>query len=118
VGIVILIVARSGPARTLAGIPLVDWAIGVTAIASPVALIWMITAYLQRAADIQTVAEPLRRQLALITGESGLAETRIRRFNQAIKEQLELLKSAKTTGQDDLGAVVDRIQKQRVELER
>src|SRR5580692_10099383 len=117
VGTVVFIVAQAGPTRSFGGLALADWAIGISSIASPVALIWMVTAYLQRAADIQAVAEPLRRHLSLITGESGLAETRVRRFNQAIREQLELLKAAKTSGQDDLGAIVDRIQKQRVELE-
>ena len=45
----------------------------------------MVAAYLQRGADIQTIAEPLRRQLLLITGESGAAEARIRRFDGAYR---------------------------------
>ena len=102
VGIVIAILASTGPAKSLGGIPLVDWAIGISAAVSPVAMVWMITAYLQRAADIQTIADPLRRQLTLITGESGAADARIRRFNQAIREQIELLRSAQNISQDDL----------------
>jgi hypothetical protein len=81
-------------------------------------MVWMITAYLQRAADIQTIADPLRRQLTLITGESGAADARIRRFNQAIREQIELLRGAQTVSQDDLEAVMDRVSQHRADLER
>jgi hypothetical protein len=81
-------------------------------------MVWMITAYLQRAADIQTIADPLRRQLTLITGESGAADARIRRFNQAIREQIELLRSAQSLSQDDLEAVMERVRQHRVDLER
>jgi hypothetical protein len=116
--IVFAIVAGSGPTHVFGGLPLVDWAIGVSAIVSPVALIWMVAAYLQRAADIQSVAEPLRRQLSLITGESGAAEARIRRFNQAIREQIELLKNAQGISQNDLAAIMDRVRHHRDELER
>ena len=97
VSTVLVVVAKAGPAQSLAGVPLVDWAIGVSAAVSPVAMVWMITAYLQRAADIQTIADPLRRQLTLITGESGAADARIRRFNQALREQIELLRSAQNS---------------------
>jgi hypothetical protein len=118
VAVVLLIIAGSGPSHSLGGIPLVDWAIGISAAVSPVAMVWMITAYLQRAADIQTIADPLRRQLTLITGESGAADARIRRFNQAIREQIELLRSAQTVSQDDLEAVMDRVRQHRADLER
>lgn len=116
--IVIAVVARSGPAHTFGGLPLVDWAIGISAIISPVAFVWMLVAYLQRAADIQTVAEPLRRQLAMITGESGIAEARIRRFNQVIREQVELLKGVQNMTQGDLAAIVDRVRRQREDMEQ
>ena len=118
VAIVILAVAGSGPAHTFAGVALVNWAIGVSAAVSPIALVWMVTAYMQRAADIQTIAEPLRRQLMMITGESGAAEARIRRFNQAIKEQLELLRGAQNMSQQDLNAVMDRVRQHKNDLER
>jgi len=99
-------------------VPLVDWAIGVSAIVSPVALVWMIAAYLQRAADIQTIAEPLRRQLTLITGESGAAETRIRRFNHAIKEQIDLLRTTQSMSTEDLTAIMNRVRQHKNELEK
>ncbi len=118
VAIVMMIIAVSGPTHSLGGIALADWAIGISAAVSPVAMVWMITAYLQRAADIQTIADPLRRQLTLITGESGAADARIRRFNQAIREQIELLRSAQTLSQDDLEAVMDRVRQHRSDLER
>jgi methyl-accepting chemotaxis protein len=117
VGAVMIVIAQSGPLHTFGGVPLINWAIGATAIASPVALIWMVAAYLQRAADIQSIAEPLRRQLGLITGESGAAEARIRRFNQAIKEQLDLLKSAQETSHEDFANLMDRMRAQRNDLE-
>src|SRR5580692_6739289 len=118
VGTVVFIVAQAGPTRSFGGLALADWAIGISAMASPVALIWMVTAYLQRAADVQSIAEPLRRQLIMITGESGAAEARIRRFNQAIREQLELLRTVQDSSHDDLAAVMDRVRQQRNDLER
>ncbi|MER2520984.1 MAG: hypothetical protein ABTQ34_09955 [Bdellovibrionales bacterium] len=113
---VLTIVARSGPTHSFGGLPLADWAIGISAIASPVALIWMVTAYLQRATDIQFIAEPLRRQLAMITGESGAAETRIRRFNHSIREQIDLLKSAQSTRMGDLTGLLERLRQNRDEI--
>jgi len=117
VAVVAFAMTQSGAAQTFAGLPLANWAIGISAIISPVAMIWMIAAYLQRAADVQSVTEPLRRQLAMITGESGAAEVRVRRFNQAIKEQLELLRSTKHIGDDELLAIMDRINEHKSDLE-
>jgi len=117
-GIVLVVVAGSGPAHTFGGVQLVNWAIGVSAAVSPIALIWMVTAYLQRAADIQAIAEPLRRQLTMITGESGAAEARIKRFNVAIKEQLDLLRSAQSMSQQDLAAIMERVRQHKGDLER
>ncbi|MGE4350739.1 MAG: hypothetical protein AB7E52_00960 [Bdellovibrionales bacterium] len=117
VGVVAFVMSQSGTGQTFAGVPLANWAIGISAIISPVAMIWMVAAYLQRAADVQSVTEPLRRQLAMITGESGIAEVRIRRFNHAIKEQLELLRSTKTIGDDELMAIMDRINEHKSEME-
>ncbi|MDR3450489.1 MAG: hypothetical protein P4M15_12230, partial [Alphaproteobacteria bacterium] len=118
VGVVLVIVAKAGPAHNFAGVALADWALGICAAVSPVAMVWMVTAYLQRASDIETIADPLRRQLTLITGESGAADARIRRFNQAIREQIELLRSAQTVNQDDLENLMDRVRQHRSELER
>lgn len=111
------VIVQAGPARMFAGVPLADWAIGVSAIVSPVALIWMVVAYVQRATDIAVIAEPLRRQLNMITGESGAAEVRIRRFNQAVREQIELLKNTQAMTKGDFTAIMDRIRKHRGELE-
>lgn len=118
VSAVIAIIGTSGPEHSLGGVALVDWAIGISASVSPVAMVWMITAYLQRASDVQSVADPLRRQLTLITGESGAADARIRRFNQAIREQIELLRSAQSVSQEDLEVLMDRVQQHRTDLER
>jgi hypothetical protein len=115
---VLSIVAKAGPAGSFAGVPLVDWAIGVSAIVSPVALVWMVVAYLQRAADVTAIADPLRRQLAMITGESGAAEARIRRFNQGIREQIELLKNAQTMSKGDFASIMDRVLTHREDLEQ
>ncbi|MDD3030206.1 MAG: hypothetical protein PHS57_08035 [Alphaproteobacteria bacterium] len=118
IGSVIAVLSSVGASQSFAGISLADWAVGISAIVSPVAMVWMVTAYLQRAADVQSVAGPLRRQLMLITGESGTADARIRRFNQAIKEQVELLKTAQNVSQEDWDAVIDRVQQHRADLER
>ena len=118
VGVVCAIVAKAGPSHSLAGVALSDWAVGVSAAISPVAMVWMVTAYLQRAADIQTVADPLRRQLTLITGESGAADARIRRFNQALREQIDLLRSAQNVGQEDVEKIIERMRQHKADLER
>jgi len=115
--VVVFAVMGAGPASTFAGLPLANWAIGVSAIVSPMAMIWMVAAYLQRAADVQSVTEPLRRQLAMITGESGAAEVRIRRFNQAIKEQLDLLRSTKNLDDSELMALLQRLGEHKTDLE-
>ena len=118
VGIVIIAIAASGPSHTFGGVQLVNWAIGVSAAVSPIALVWMVTAYMQRAADVQSIAEPLRRQLNMITGESGAADARIRRFNQAIKEQLDLLRGAQSMSHQDLAVILDRVREHKAEIER
>ncbi len=118
VGVVAIALMQSGTTHTFGGLPLVNWAIGISAIASPVGMIWMVTAYLQRAADVQSVAEPLRRQLMMITGESGAAEVRIRRFNQAIREQLDLLRTTKDVNHDDMMTIMERVRQHKNELEQ
>ncbi|MFA4994166.1 MAG: hypothetical protein WC521_02550 [Bdellovibrionales bacterium] len=118
VTIVLAVVGKAGAAHSFGGVALADWAVGISAAVSPVAMVWMVTAYLQRATDIQTITDPLRRQLTLITGESGAADARIRRFNQAIREQIELLRSAQNVSQEDMEAVMDRVQQHRADLER
>jgi hypothetical protein len=115
---VLAAILQSGPAHNFAGIPLTNWALGVSAIVSPVALVWMVVAYLQRATDIHSVADPLRRQLSLITGESGAAEARIRRFNQAIREQIDLLKNAQSMSKGDFAVIMENIRGHREELEQ
>ncbi|MCL2470049.1 MAG: hypothetical protein FWF24_07515 [Alphaproteobacteria bacterium] len=116
-GIVAFVLSQAVTTQTFAGLPLVTWAIGISAVVAPVAMIWMIAAYLQRAADVQSVTEPLRRQLAMITGESGAAEVRVRRFNHAIKEQLDLLRSTKNISDEELMSLMDRINEHKNDLE-
>jgi hypothetical protein len=118
IGVVAFVLSQAGSTHSFGGLPLVDWAIGISAIISPVAMIWMVTAYLQRAADVQSVTDPLRRQLSMILGESGAAEVRIRRFNQAIREQLELLRSTQTVNQNDLMTILERVSRHKEDLEQ
>jgi chromosome segregation ATPase len=113
-----LAMLSSGTTHNFLGLPLAEWALGISAVTAPVGLIWMVAAYLQRASDVQAVAEPLRRQLLLITGESGLAEQRIRRFNQVIREQLELLRNTQTLGHEDLIEIMDRVRQHKAELDQ
>jgi DNA repair exonuclease SbcCD ATPase subunit len=118
VGIVALALMGTSATHTFAGLPLVNWAIGISAVISPVGMIWMVTAYLQRAADVQSAAEPLRRLLMMITGESGAAEIRVRRFNQAVREQLDLLRSTQSINHGDLMAIMERVRQHKNELEQ
>src|SRR5262249_40393572 len=64
------------------------------------------------------IAEPLRRQLAMITGESGAADARVRRFNQGVREQIELLKTAQNVSREDFSALMERVMKHRDELDQ
>jgi len=118
VAVVVAAVIVAGPSNSFAGVALADWAVGISAAVSPVAMVWMVTAYLQRASDIQSVSDPLRRQLTLITGESGAADARIRRFNQALREQIDLLRNAQTVSQEDLESIMDRMRQHKSDLER
>lgn len=108
----------SGEGGSFGGIPLVNWAIGLSAIASPVALIWMITAYLQRASDVQVVTEPLRKQLNLIIGENNVAEARIKRFNAAIREQLDLLRQGSVIGEEEMVKLLRQLSWEREEVKK
>jgi hypothetical protein len=117
VAVVGFVLLQAGHTQVFVGIPTVNWAIGISAVVSPVALIWMVAAYLQRASDIQSVTAPLAAQLAAINGETGQADTRIRRFNQAIKEQLELLKSTRTLSQQDLQTMMERVRQHKNDLD-
>jgi len=112
------LVAAGEGSRSFAGIPLVNWAIGMSAIASPVALIWMITAYLQRASDVQVMTEPLRRQLNLIIGENSVAENRIRRFNAALREQIELLRQGSKVGEEEIINLLEQLAWEREEVKK
>ncbi len=114
---VFAVVLKSGSTAALAGVPLAGWAMGVSAVVSPIAMVWMIAAYMQRASDIRSITDPLRRQLTLITGESGAADARIRRFNQAIREQIDLLHNAQTVNQEDMEATMGRVEQHRAELQ-
>lgn len=116
IGIVVLALIAAGDTKAFAGIPLSNWALGVSAITAPVAFIWMVAAYLQRASDVQSLTEPLRRTLSQILNEQGAAEGRIRRFNAAIKQQLELIRQATSFGQNDFQAMMDRLVQEKNEL--
>ncbi len=118
VGVVLAVMMQAGSAHTFGGIPLANWAIGISAVVAPVAMIWMVAAYLQRAADVQSVAEPLRRQLMMITGESGAAEVRVRRFNQAVKEQLDLLRSAQNASRNELTSIIESVRSHRSDMDQ
>lgn len=115
---VVFALLQGGSSYSFAGVSLSGWAVAVCAVTAPIGLIWMVAAYMQRASDVQAMIDPLRRQLLMITGESGIAEQRIRRFNVAIKEQLELLRSTKASSQDDLMAIVERVNQHKRDLEQ
>ncbi|MBI1273882.1 MAG: hypothetical protein GC131_07345 [Alphaproteobacteria bacterium] len=114
--LVLLVLISAGAAKSFAGIPLTSWALGLSAVVSPVAFIWMVAAYLQRAADVQTATEPLRRQLGMILNEQGSAEARIKRFNLAVRQQLILLKNASKLGQTEIGALLEKLQTEKSDI--
>jgi chromosome segregation ATPase len=116
VGVVVLVLALTGGAQTFLGTPLTTWALGLSAVVAPVALIWMVTAYLQRAADVQSATEPLRYQLGQILNENGAAENRVRRFNHAVRQQLELLKNATQLGQNEMRGMLEQLQREKADI--
>ncbi|MEJ0063759.1 MAG: hypothetical protein WDO70_11360 [Alphaproteobacteria bacterium] len=99
-----------GETKSFGGVPLVNWALGLSALASPIALIWMVTAYLQRANDIQVATDPLRKQLNLIFGEHSIAENRVQKFNAALRDQLELLRQGSTAGEEEITRLLHRLE--------
>lgn len=84
---------------------------------APAALFWMVFAYLKRAYDIEGAIEPLMRQLSLITGQNNIAESRVRRFNDALVEQIALLKQTGELSQDTASAALDLLVRERSEIE-
>lgn len=84
---------------------------------APTALFWMIFAYIKRAYDIESAIEPLMRQLSLVTGQSGIAEGRIRRFNDALSEQVSLLKETSVVSSQSAEQALGLLERERAELE-
>lgn len=63
-------------------------------VAAPIALLWMILAYAQRAADVRDITEPLQRQLDEIVQQDAESERRLRGFSRAIRSQSDLMVKA------------------------
>ncbi|NDE89853.1 MAG: hypothetical protein EB059_01740 [Alphaproteobacteria bacterium] len=99
-------------AGSIAGMPVTTVALGISGIIAPVAFLWMIIAYLQRASDVKAITEPLRRQLQMVLGTGANAESRVRRFNEALERQLELLRQAGDGSYDVLQNAVQVLQEE------
>lgn len=97
---------------SIAGLPVTTIALGISGIIAPVAFLWMIIAYLQRASDVKAITEPLRRQLQMVLGTGANAESRVRRFNEALERQLELLRQAGDGSYDVLQNAVQVLQEE------
>ncbi|HVY13266.1 MAG TPA: hypothetical protein VHB73_06865, partial [Alphaproteobacteria bacterium] len=100
------------PTGTFLGQPLANVALGLSGAMAPPALVWMVIAYLQRATDIRTITEPLRRQLQMVLGTGAQAENRVRRFNDALERQLELLRQAGDGSYEVLQGAVQVLQEE------
>lgn len=96
----------------IAGLPITSIALGISGVIAPVAFLWMIIAYLQRASDVRAVTEPLRRQLQMVLGTGASAESRVRRFNEVLERQLELLRQAGDGSYDVLQSAVQVLQEE------
>ena len=116
--IVAVVLVSAGESRSFGGVPLINWAIGLSALTAPIALIWMVTAYLQRASDVQVVADPLRQQLNLILSEQGVAEGRIARFNNVLREQITLLRESGTAGEYEISRLLQRLEEEKVAIKK
>ncbi len=97
---------------SIAGLPVTTLALGISGVIAPVAFLWMIIAYLQRASDVKAITEPLRRQLQMVLGTGANAESRVRRFNEALERQLELLRQAGDGSYDVLQNAVQVLQEE------
>ncbi|MDX1922619.1 MAG: hypothetical protein SFW65_05790 [Alphaproteobacteria bacterium] len=97
---------------SIAGLPVTTIALGISGVIAPVAFLWMIIAYLQRASDVKAITEPLRRQLQMVLGTGANAESRVRRFNEALERQLELLRQAGDGSYDVLQNAVQVLQEE------
>ncbi len=96
----------------IAGMPITSVALGISGVLAPVAFMWMVIAYLQRASDIKAMTEPLRRQLQMIVGTGTAAEGRVRRFNEALEKQLELLRQSGDGSYDVLQNAIQVLQEE------
>src|SRR5262249_2721869 len=92
------------------GQPVMTIALGIAGAVAPVAFLWMVIAYFQRARDVRAVAEPLRRQLQMVMGTGINAEARVKRFNEALERQLELMRQAGDGSYDVLQNAIQVLQ--------
>ncbi len=116
--IVAIVLVSSGEARSFGGVPLINWGVGLSALTAPIALIWMVTAYLQRASDVQVITDPLRQQLNLILSEQGIAEGRVSRFNNVLREQIALLRESGTAGEYEISRLLQRLEEEKVAIKK
>ncbi|MEQ1651149.1 MAG: hypothetical protein ABL897_01530, partial [Hyphomicrobium sp.] len=116
--IVAAVLLGAGESKSFGGVPLINWAIGLSSLTAPIALIWMVTAYLQRASDLQVVANPLRQQLNMILSEQGIAENRVMRFNNALREQVELLRESGQAGEHEIARLLQRLEDEKSAIKK
>jgi methyl-accepting chemotaxis protein len=110
--VVFFVAMDASASGKFAGFPITSIALGISGVVAPVAFLWMIVAYLQRASDIRAITEPLRRQLQMIVGTGTQAEGRVRRFNDALEKQLELLRQAGDGSYDVLQSAIQVLQEE------
>lgn len=110
--VVFFVVMDASNGGKIAGVPVTTVALGISGVVAPIAFLWMVMAYLQRASDIKTITEPLRRQLQMIVGTGAQAENRVRRFNDSLEKQLELLRQAGDGSYEVLQSAIQVLQEE------
>lgn len=110
--VVFFVAVDASASGKIAGMPITSVALGLSGVIAPVAFLWMVIAYLQRASDIKMITEPLRRQLQMVVGTGTAAEGRVRRFNEVLERQLELLRQAGDGSYDVLQNAIQVLQEE------
>ncbi|MEM8916397.1 MAG: hypothetical protein AAGC83_11195, partial [Pseudomonadota bacterium] len=86
-------------------------------VAAPIALLWMILAYAQRAADVRDITEPLQRQLDDIIQQDAESDRRLRGFSRAMRAQSDLLVKTLDEADERIRTSRDKLARQAGEID-
>lgn len=85
---------------------------------APVAVIWLVIGYVQRAMEVDTIVSPLSRQLNSLLAPGASADVRVRRVTQQLAEQVDHLRQAANIALEDSSAAMSALTRQSGELRR